>query len=434
MQPPAGHIFISYSRRDDETMRRIAFFLRDQGFKVWVDNEKLIPGTAAWEESIETAIKNAYAMVIVLSPDSKSSEWVRREITYADQFEKRIFPVLVRGSGEESVPLRLVTRQYVDMRKGEEAGLNALAASIRFFIENRQTLEMKRPPGMPKPAPSTPVAGSRAPIQKPSRAWILAAGGVLAVCLLGAGILWVGSRLVQPMPASEPPQPFSATATTPVPQSTDADPVPPSSAETASLPAPGEAPGIPSNYLNDVEVVRVDSFDDPQAGGWDLQIGQVEGGVLEIPGNENYDGAFRLREFSAGEGAMIDFQFEPGSVFEIFLDRGEYSSEDYARIGAYIEGGQAFVNGRAQGTNIEGTFTGSLTLEADTTYSYLIAVLDDGEFLQVIWDSSNPSQTLSFRDRFDPSWSRLGLTFFVQAGAGQIRFDNFREIGFGGAK
>jgi hypothetical protein len=44
---PANPIFISYSRRDDAIMRKIAFHLRDQGYKVWVDNEKLIPGTAA---------------------------------------------------------------------------------------------------------------------------------------------------------------------------------------------------------------------------------------------------------------------------------------------------------------------------------------------------------------------------------------------------
>jgi hypothetical protein len=52
-----GHVFMSYSRRDEETMRRIVTFLRNQGIKVWVDNEKLIPGTPIWEEEIEKAIK-----------------------------------------------------------------------------------------------------------------------------------------------------------------------------------------------------------------------------------------------------------------------------------------------------------------------------------------------------------------------------------------
>ena len=38
------YVFMSYSRRDDAVMRRIVAFLREQGIKVWVDNEKLIPG------------------------------------------------------------------------------------------------------------------------------------------------------------------------------------------------------------------------------------------------------------------------------------------------------------------------------------------------------------------------------------------------------
>ena len=94
-QLPTRHVFISYSRRDDIVMRRTVAFLRKQGIKVWVDNEKLTPGTPAWEEEIEKAINSAYAVVVILSPDAKNSEWVRREITYADQYRKRVFPVLV---------------------------------------------------------------------------------------------------------------------------------------------------------------------------------------------------------------------------------------------------------------------------------------------------------------------------------------------------
>ena len=426
MQPPAGHIFISYSRRDDETMRRTAFFLRDQGFKVWVDNEKLIPGTAAWEESIEIAIKNAFAVVILLSPDSKNSEWVRREITYADQFEKRLFPVLVKGTGEESIPLRLITRQYVDLRKDEATGLNALAAAVRFFIEQKQTLEMKRPEGVQKKAAGVESASKpdSVPGRKSTPRWVFPLGCLLAICLAGGAAL--GYRLFVPMRGAGLATASSPAAETP-PESPPATPAP--SMESAESDA-----GILSAYLSDVQVVGEDSFDDPAGGGWDLQVGTIENGVLEIPGNEDYDGAFRLREISAGEGAAIDFQFQPGSVFEIFLDRGEYNSADYVRMGAYFEDGRAYVNGRSEGINIEGAFTGTLVLEPGTVYSYLIAVLNDGEILQVVWAPSDPSQTLSFRDRFDPAWSRLGLTFFVQAGGGLIRFDNFKEFRFSGGK
>ena len=32
----SGHVFMSYSRRDDAVMRRIVMFLRQQGINVWV--------------------------------------------------------------------------------------------------------------------------------------------------------------------------------------------------------------------------------------------------------------------------------------------------------------------------------------------------------------------------------------------------------------
>ena len=136
-----GHVFMSYSRRDDEVMRRIVTYLRNQGIKVWVDNEKLIPGTPIWEEEIEKAIKNAPAIVVVLSPDSKNSEWVRREISLADQYRKRVFPVLVRGDEESSISLRLIGRQYVDIRKYEDAGLNYVSASLLRYLEELDVKE-----------------------------------------------------------------------------------------------------------------------------------------------------------------------------------------------------------------------------------------------------------------------------------------------------
>lgn len=135
--PPLStdYIFMSYSRRDDAVMRRIVAFLREQGIKVWVDNEKLIPGTPVWEKEIEKAVQGASAVVVVLSPDSKDSEWVRREISLADQYEKRVFPLLVRGDEKTSISIRLIGRQYVDIRSNEDAGLNYVSATLLRYLE-----------------------------------------------------------------------------------------------------------------------------------------------------------------------------------------------------------------------------------------------------------------------------------------------------------
>jgi hypothetical protein len=132
---PTGHVFVSYSRRDEVVMRRIVKYLREQGIPAWVDNEKLVPGTPVWEYEIEKAIKGASAIVVILSPDAKKSEWVLREITLADQHQKRAFPILAGGKKEDSIPFRLITRQFVDLRSNEKMGLVSLHNALYEYLK-----------------------------------------------------------------------------------------------------------------------------------------------------------------------------------------------------------------------------------------------------------------------------------------------------------
>ena len=127
-------------------MERVLRFLRKQGIKVWVDNEALIPGTPIWEMEIEKAIKNAAAIVAICSPNSKNSEWVRREITVAERYRKRIFPLLASGDEDSSISIRLSTRQYVDIRQDEEIGIRSLGTAISFYLEEleREAQEEKK--------------------------------------------------------------------------------------------------------------------------------------------------------------------------------------------------------------------------------------------------------------------------------------------------
>jgi hypothetical protein len=122
-------------------MRRIVTYLRGRGINAWVDNEKLVPGTPIWEEEIEKAIRGAFAVIVILSPASKSSEWVRREVTLVDNSHKRVFPVLIAGGEEEAIPIRLITKQFVDLRKNEEEGLQALGEAILRYRTELETQE-----------------------------------------------------------------------------------------------------------------------------------------------------------------------------------------------------------------------------------------------------------------------------------------------------
>ena len=159
---PTPQIFISYSRIDTKTQQRLAEVLRKQGLNVWVDNEKLSPGNPAWEEEIEKAIIACGAVVVILSPDSKNSEWVRREISFAEQHNKRIFPVLVLGDESSALTLRMINYQFIDMRQNERAGIEVLYNSLSdYFDQGKKSVRVNTETSGNNPAQGKTFNGLR---------------------------------------------------------------------------------------------------------------------------------------------------------------------------------------------------------------------------------------------------------------------------------
>ena len=148
MGTPASYFFMSYSREDADLQKRVINGLRERGVNAWVDIENLIPGSPAWEREIERAIRGAAGLIVLLSPAANNSEWVRREISFADQNEKRIFPVLIHGDEDDSIPLRLSAHQRVDLRHNFSPGLDQLANALNEHLgvtQIQQRPETRKP-------------------------------------------------------------------------------------------------------------------------------------------------------------------------------------------------------------------------------------------------------------------------------------------------
>ena len=144
MSTPAPHFFMSYSRDDIDLQRRIAAELRERGINVWVDVENLIPGSPAWEREVERSIRAAAGLIVLLSPSSNNSEWVRREISFAEHNEKRIFPVLLSGDEDDSIPLRLSNHQHVDLRSQFHTGMEQLANALHDHLGTTKVIKRKK--------------------------------------------------------------------------------------------------------------------------------------------------------------------------------------------------------------------------------------------------------------------------------------------------
>jgi hypothetical protein len=85
-------IFISYSREDRTAARHFAHCFAEEGFTVWWD--AALHSGETFDEVIEAALKAAAAVVVLWSPRSVTSRWVRAEATLADRRNK-LAPVII---------------------------------------------------------------------------------------------------------------------------------------------------------------------------------------------------------------------------------------------------------------------------------------------------------------------------------------------------
>jgi WD40 repeat protein len=122
-------VFVSYSRKDIDFVRRLHAALADLGRETWVDWEG-IPPTADWMQQIAAAIDVAQAFVFVISPDSLKSAVCADELEHAVRANKRLVPILLRPAEAVEVPSPLARLNWVMFRSGDD-----FDAAVRVLIE-----------------------------------------------------------------------------------------------------------------------------------------------------------------------------------------------------------------------------------------------------------------------------------------------------------
>ena len=89
-------VFVSYARPDQDYVTALVGHLDDVGVPVWIDANTHYGDT--WPAVIRDRVDRCAALVVVVTPRSEQSEWVRREIIRAQQQAKAILPLLLEGS------------------------------------------------------------------------------------------------------------------------------------------------------------------------------------------------------------------------------------------------------------------------------------------------------------------------------------------------
>lgn len=129
-------VFISYSHQDRLTAEMFARRLSDLGFKPWVDFDGIMGGDV-WKRSIERALAESAVLMVLLTPEAVTSEWVRYEVKRALANGRRIIPLMIRTC---ELPEELAEVQYIDFRQHTDQAFTLLhRALLRAIVGTSST-------------------------------------------------------------------------------------------------------------------------------------------------------------------------------------------------------------------------------------------------------------------------------------------------------
>ena len=133
MREGASEVFLSYNSRDGAAVDSVAGWLRDSGFRVFLDRWYLIPGKP-WTNALTERIERCRAFVVFLGPDGLG-QWQQREVAQATARQALdpgfpLIPVLLPGGRPA---LGFLENTWIDLRLAlhDPGSLQALAEAIR---------------------------------------------------------------------------------------------------------------------------------------------------------------------------------------------------------------------------------------------------------------------------------------------------------------
>lgn len=117
-------VFVSYASEDRETVRALVTDLEANGFSVWWDRS--IGAGAAFDREIERALDASSAVLVLWSPASIESDWVRAE-AYEGLNRGVLVPVVTGGVRP---PLAFRQTQVIELEGGHQPVVEAVRNTV----------------------------------------------------------------------------------------------------------------------------------------------------------------------------------------------------------------------------------------------------------------------------------------------------------------
>ena len=143
-------VFLSYSSSDRESARRFADSLAGEGLTVWWDAD--LRAGETFDEVIENALKAAKSVIVLWSPRSVTSRWVRAEATLADRRNKLV-PVIIEPCDR---PIIFELTHTTDLSKWDggvsDPAWRSMVKDVRQLVERASAAAAPKPAAVEKPA------------------------------------------------------------------------------------------------------------------------------------------------------------------------------------------------------------------------------------------------------------------------------------------
>src|SRR5262245_20189245 len=139
-------VFISYSRKSQDSATLLVQDLQSLGHEVWFDQE--LTGGQAWWDQVLAKIRECEIFLFVLAPYALDSQACKLEYMYASDLRKIILPILVSdGVSINLLPPALSATQFVDYRRHDKSAALALVKALNHLGQPRP---------LPHPLPDPP--------------------------------------------------------------------------------------------------------------------------------------------------------------------------------------------------------------------------------------------------------------------------------------
>ncbi|MCK6579887.1 MAG: TIR domain-containing protein [Anaerolineae bacterium] len=126
------HVFISYAHDDLDFAQNAKHELERRRIPVWID--ELTPAGDDWRQDIEEALRRAYAVVLILTPDAMDSQYVTYEWAFALGAEITVVPLLRKKT---VVHPRIDRLQHLDFTSTKNRPWDELAERLTAIQEQR---------------------------------------------------------------------------------------------------------------------------------------------------------------------------------------------------------------------------------------------------------------------------------------------------------